>query len=405
MKAIPTLTCCLLSGAAGLVAAEGGAANLLDAVQNGTTSITARYRVEYVDQDGFDKQAEASNIDVTLAYQTLPLYDCQALIEFEYVGPVGNGDLFNSTTNAVTDRPVVADPEGSQLNRLWLRYEPEQLTDYGFKATLGRQWLQFDNQRHVGPVKWRLNDQTFDALNLVAKPSEGLDVAAAYVWNVHKVNSVSTPLESGLLLNAGYQVADYGKASVYAYLLDYEDPAAFDSATFGASFAGKYAVDGDLAVTYHLEFAQQGDYADSSDFGASYVHAVVGAKWTDYTAAIGYEVLGSDDGAGAFQFPLGTNHKFNGWVDKFLATPADGLVDLYIQLGASFPQVEGLKAAVHYHLFEGDDSGDDLGSEIDALLSYRYTDELTLGAKVGMYSADTFSTDTTKLWLWAEVAF
>ena len=41
----------------------------------------------------------------------------------------------------------------------------------------------------------------------------------------------------------------------------------------------------------------------------------------------GYEVLGADDGAAltSFQTPLATLHKFQGWADKFLTTPPNGI--------------------------------------------------------------------------------
>ena len=43
----------------------------------------------------------------------------------------------------------------------------------------------------------------------------------------------------------------------------------------------------------------------------------------------GYEVLGADNGVG-FATPLATGHKFQGWADKFLTTPGDGIEDVYI---------------------------------------------------------------------------
>ena len=60
----------------------------------------------------------------------------------------------------MTSYPVVADPENYDLNRL-------QLTNSslpGTVITLGRQRILLDDQRFVGNVGWRQNEQTFDAL-------------------------------------------------------------------------------------------------------------------------------------------------------------------------------------------------------------------------------------------------
>ncbi len=54
------------------------------------------------------------------------------------------------------------------------------------------------------------------------------------------------------------------------------------------------------------------------------------------TLGVGYELLGSDDGVAAFQTPLATLHKFNGFADQFLVTPAGGLQDIYFYAKAGF---------------------------------------------------------------------
>ncbi|MFV4641100.1 hypothetical protein ACNJUF_21330, partial [Mycobacterium tuberculosis] len=65
----------------------------------------------------------------------------------------------------------------------------------------------------------------------------------------------------------------------------------------------------------------------------------------------GYEKLGGD-GVHAFQTPMATLHKFNGWADLFLVTPAGGLQDWYGGFAYRFARVRalpGLNAGVTYH--------------------------------------------------------
>ncbi len=44
---------------------------------------------------------------------------------------------------------------------------------------------------------------------------------------------------------------------------------------------------------------------------------------------MGYEVLGSDADTASIPNAAALLHKFNGWADKFLGIPADGLEDFY----------------------------------------------------------------------------
>ena len=47
---------------------------------------------------------------------------------------------------------------------------------------------------------------------------------------------------------------------------------------------------------------------------------------------VGYKLLGSNDGQCGFVTPLATLHKFNGWTDYFLVTPAQSLEEVYLTL-------------------------------------------------------------------------
>src|SRR3546814_3361296 len=52
------------------------------------------------------------------------------------------------------------------------------------------------------------------------------------------------------------------------------------------------------------------------------------------------DVCSSDLGNGvvAFQTPLATLHAFNGWADRFLSTPGNGLEDIYVGVGGKHGQ-------------------------------------------------------------------
>ena len=59
----------------------------------------------------------------------------------------------------MTDRPVVADPEYTEVNQAYLQYKHGEFT-----GVLGCQRITLDNQRFIGNVGWRQKEQTYDAL-------------------------------------------------------------------------------------------------------------------------------------------------------------------------------------------------------------------------------------------------
>jgi len=63
------------------------------------------------------------------------------------------------------------------------------------------------------------------------------------------------------------------------------------------------------------------------------------------------------NGTVGFATPLATLHQFEGWADKFLTTPANGIKDLYGRLGWNGSKLLGLdslSAAVVYHHFDAE---------------------------------------------------
>ena len=78
-----------------------------------------------------------------------------------------------------------------------------------------------------------------------------------------------------------------------------------------------------------LEAAHQRDHANNPlHFSHAYWLLEPALTVRDITARAGWEHLGGN-GRHALQTPLATLHAFNGWADKFLVTPVNGLEDRY----------------------------------------------------------------------------
>lgn len=395
--------------ASGSISVYGAEANSIsEMLTEGDASLFLRYRLESVDQDGFDKNATASTLLTKLAYKTAKFNGFTGYVEFTNTSVIGK-ETYNNTVNGNTTRPVVADPDTTELNQAYLQYD----ADWG-TLKVGRQGVNLDNQRFIGTVGFRQNDQTYDAGAVIFKPIEGMTALYGYVWNVNRIFGDDHPLgdldTNTHLFNVSYKGFGPGKLSAYGYFIDLDDAAVYglSSRTLGVRYAGKTDVSEGVKLGYELEYASQADYKDNpGDYSADYYHLAANVATNGFTLSAGYEVLGSDNGI-SFKTPLATLHKFNGWADKFLGTPANGLKDMYLAAAYKVPGKTGLGGLLLkavYHDFKSDTGDLDYGSEVDLLVSKKLSKNLTASVKAAFYSADTHATDTDKIWLTLQAKF
>ena len=372
------------------------------AFREGTFSLKVRYRYEFVDQDGIDKRGHASTLRTSIQYGTKSFYGFSGGFEVEDVTAVGNERLYDNLGapgfgNGITDRPVVADPEITEFNQAYLAYDGPRET----RVQGGRLEYVLDNQRFVGNVGWRQNYQSFDAAALTSNALKNWHLAYVYLDRQHTVTGAARAMSSHLV-HVGYD-SRIGKAAAYGYFLDYEDSSlyGFSAATYGLRLDGKTPVSR-FDLFYLAEYARQNEMADNpNSFGLDYVHGLVGGKMDAWALRLGYEML-RGNGTSAFQTPLGTNHKFNGFADKFLVTPANGLRDYYVRVSWDW---KTWSAFVDYHLFDADEGDASYGNEFDVQAVYGTPWKQQFALKAAVYGADEFATDTTKLMLWTSWGF
>jgi len=372
-----------------------------EAVLGGRWWLKLRYRLESVDQDGFSRDASASTLRTVLGWESAPWHGASVVLEFEDVSVVG-GERYDSTVNGETSFPVVADPEGAEVNQAHLELTPVD----DATVRLGRQVITLDDHRFVGDVGWRQNQQTYDAASVSWQPCEGLGVFYSYVGNVNRVFGEDSPQGdhrmASHLLNAGYDFEGVGRLVGYAYLLDYDSAVGLSSSTVGARFTGMRPLDA-AEIRYAAAFAVQTDAGENpNDLDQEYGRLELGAEAGGYRVTAGGELLGgSGDPGDAFQTPLATLHAFNGWADEFLTTPDTGLQDLFLALGKRWDDVD---LQLVWHDFQSDAGSIDYGSELDANLTWSACENVSVGLKVADYQADAFASDTTKAWLWVAYA-
>lgn len=377
----------------------------------------ARYRYEHVDQDGIANDADASTLRTNIGFKTGAYRDFQALIEAQFVGNIGAND-FNDTVNGKTTYPVVADPDTAEINQAWLSWSG--IPDTVIQA--GRQGINIDNQRFVGTVGWRQNDQTFDALQITNSSLDNLSLQYAYVGNVNRIfgdDNTLGDLDSEVhIANAAYKFANWLKLTGYGYWIELDRLAARSSQTLGVRATGHAAITDDWTFFYEAEAATQDDYANNTaSYDEGYYHLAPGIKGKGFTFKAGYEVLGSD-GTNAFQTPLATLHKFNGWADAFLNTPNAGLEDTYVsasyQTSGTNTAFDGTKITAVYHDFDSNNSSSgDFGDELDLSISKSFTlpdagqpfEKVNVLLKYADYDGNSGVASREKFWLQIGVKF
>jgi hypothetical protein len=365
-----------------------------EALTGGDVNFDFRYRYENVDDDLFAEDAHASTLRSRLTYTTKTWNDFQAQIEVDDVNQIGNQNHNDLQDADFADHALVLDPEGNEVNQAWVAYTG--ISDTTVKV--GRQRVNFDNQRHIGSESWRQNEMTHDAVVVANTSLADTTVVYAYVTDVQTITGDAEDTDTQLL-NVNYSgLASLGTLSAYWY--DIEDV----TETAGVRFVGSQDMDS-WSLLYEAEWATQSDNVDGVDAEADYTHFVLGANVAGVTVKVGQETMESDDGSVAFQFLLGSNHEFNGWADRSMGVvPDDGLEDTYIKASAT---VMGLDVAVAYHEFEADEgSVGDYGDEIDISIAKQVADNVSVLLKYADYSDDTGSDeDVQKLWLQVQVAF
>lgn len=397
---------CFLGPAAAMGADELGepeAETFNEALGKMTARLSFRYRFEHVDQADIAEKADASTLRTRVTLKSASLNGVHFLAQLANVSRIGDDD-YNSTRNGLTQFPVVADPIGTEFNQLYLAYAPDPGT-----LILGRQRVNRNDQRFIGGVAWRQNEQTYDSFTAGAEfGSWQLDYG--YIWDVQRIfgpdpGTPSANFDSNShIIDVHYLGLPGATLAGYAYLLDLENDPPNSNQSVGLRLSGKREFGDESAFEYQAEYARQSDYGDNpNNYTADYYLIGLGGNYRNFFAKLGWEVLGGDANTPGSQFrtPLATLHKFQGWADKFLTTPDAGVDDRYILFGATFA---GYRATAIYHDFSAESGGQAYGDEWNFSLAKTFAGRHKVLLKYANYNAENFATDTKKWWLQYYVA-
>ena len=322
------------------------------------------------------------------------------------------------------DYARVNDPQYAMISNAEVNYKTGDTLLHA-----GRGQVNLDNQRFIGTVGWRQLERSYDSVFVANNSIKNLSVLAAWVYGLQGVSAGDTADTNTVLLHAAYDVMPELKVTAYDYMIaNFAD-------TYGIALTGnvkldavklsyraEYAAQNDPSMTIHDEITlSDGTVVKTGDIkaNADYYNLDLGANISGIIAGINYEFLsGTDnDTDTAFQTPLGTNHKFNGWADMFLAgTPEGGLIDANVRLGYKAKGFGKLLAVYHDFTTDKDmadvngNATDDLGSEIDVVYTNKIpgVNGLSGMLKYASYSkgaVDGYTNDVSKFWAQLDYKF
>ena len=328
-----------------------------------------------------------------------------------------NWDNSGQYTDGSNPYAKVVDPQKAMMSNAEINYTANNTTLHA-----GRGQVNLDNQRFIGTVGWRQLERSYDSVFVANNSIENLSVLAAWVYGFQGVGAGDTTDTNTVLLHAAYTVMPELKVTAYDYMIaNFAD-------TYGIALTGKLNLSG-AKLNYRAEYASQNDASmdihtqtpTTGKADADYYNLDLGANINGILAGVNYEFLSGStgtDGKTNFNPKLGTNHKFNGWADKFFVGnngPLGGLKDFNVRLGYTAKGFGKLLAV--YHDFTADEAmaagtgtSDDLGSEFDAVYVNKIPGVNNLKGllKYANYSGGTvtnYTNDVQKIWVGLDYKF
>jgi len=433
------------SQAEDVVKVDEAPSTIIDAFTMGKPMTSFRLRYENVNQQGNApiltparplEDANALTLRSLIGWQTAVFNNFSFTAQLINVSKL-DSDFNDSTSttlplNATSNQPnklayaKVVDPDYTGVNQLYVDWTGIKNT----KLRLGRQQVNLDNVRFIGDIGFRQVMQVFDGISVVNKSIPDTEVYLSHFEAVQQVNTALRINGALDIAHVKYSITPTESLLGYGYFSSFNDlgfgtawslPSANTNQSnqiIGLRLDGAHPVTPDLRILYTTEFAHQGNYKGSdSRIDANYYKVGGGIGINNFSIRADQELLGSNNGTYAFQTPFGTNHLFQGWVDKFLVTPKEGLQDSFITAAYKY---SNFVLSGEYHLFNSDTDfnkvgggmGNKYGTEIDAAVTYNYKKNINTKIEYGKFTegdqylatASRFR-DTSKFWLTAMYTF
>ena len=396
LRLIPVLFPILAPVLAALPLHAGDEPDPLSALQHGQASLLLRPRYEAVDDRSAGKTADALTDRLVLGYRTGSWEGLSAYAEFENITALQTPPRYFVPQTGYGDpsRAAVVDPALAQVNQLYLAWR-------GLKV--GRQAVNLDDQRFIGTVGWRQNDQTFTGASFTNGtwiPRTAFTLAR--FTQVAPITGITRDLRLDVV-NASVALWAGTHLSLFRYASEEVAAPSTSLAHTGARLEGGWK-----ALRIEASYAVQRPFREATAATTPEAgYRLAGLGWAitpSHTVMLEQEELEP-----GFRTPYATLHAWNGWADRFLTTPAAGLRDRFLRYRGK-AGAWSVEAALHG--FHAQAEGAAYGREADLSVAWQARTWLQLLVKGAGYRADaatptlgTPNRDLKKLWLQATLQF
>ena len=343
--------------------------DLTKAIGSGEFVFNGKLRFWHANDD-VASASQAYTFGTNFGYLTKSYKGFQIYIEGESVVALTPDQYFDGI-NGLTDLTNVTDPETLELNQIHIAYKGSfNSTELAFKV--GRQAAIVEDERFIGRVSARQDDQTFDALyGRIQNDQKGLAFEYAYMYQINRLlaEEIDWRSDSHVFMLRYYKNQKI-RFGLFTHFLDFqEDAPAVSNQTFGITVDRGSLPKDKIALNYKTAFAYQSDFGDNpTDYTAFLVNVEAGVSLPSLGIFnIGYELASSDNGVASYQFPLSTGQRLHRISDVFIDPPADGLHNPYLTAETN-KLFWGIGGWLGYHAYFSEEEGDFLGQEIDVVL-------------------------------------
>lgn len=392
----------------GLALVSGAATEAEAATPSFDLSGSLRYRYVTIDDGAFAEDGVASTYQLLVKATVDAGNGFGFVLEGRHVDYLGPDDV-NDTLNGKTQFPVEVDPPATEISEGYVSF-----TNSGFSSWAGRRKVNWSNRRFVSTLGWRQNEMSYDGAGFEVVANEDITFRYQFAFNVNRPQSEDSPVgnfegqfhfaEAVMSFSANQTL------TAYAFNHDFDDVFAqgLSARTYGANWTASTGIGESLTGRAILEYARQSDIGTNpNSFEHDYVRLEAQLQGQNWRVRAGQEIL-AGDGTTAFRTPFGLLHAYNGWADRFLATPANGLRDIYVGANFTVPEevaFSGTTLALTYHDFASDNGNLTYGTEWDAAITVPVRDDLSVQFKTARYNADGFSSDSDKFWVTIRATF
>ncbi|MEM6318507.1 MAG: alginate export family protein [Bacteroidota bacterium] len=344
--------------------------NVAPKIGEGEFVFNGRLRYWYAENESL-KASHATTFGTNFGYLTKSYKGFQVYIEGESVVAI-TPDLFFDGVNGLFERTNVTDVETLELNKLRVSYNGQLNDETTLQFKIGRQAALVEDERFIGNVTARQDDQTFDALyGKVQNDQKGLSFEYAYMYQINRLLAeVGDWRSDSHAFMFGYYKNKAARLGLFGHLLDFqEDNPAKSSKTFGITIDRGRLPQDKIALNYKTAFAYQSEYGDNpTDYDAFLINAEVGVSFPKIGIFnVGYELATSDDGVASYQFPLSTGQRLHRISDVFIDPPAEGLHNPYFT-AESRNIFWGIGGWFGYHAYFSEEEGTFFAHELDVVL-------------------------------------